>query len=296
MHASIDFMNGKSVTCQVCKVILRTFETWKKHQLTHTEANVKDKCEPPPTKKAKTRYTDRIDHADSPVPGPSHWSPPQIGRGASSETDDASLSYNFEKVGEKTFKNGVIDRHFRVKFNPNNGLEGQNLSSLHNQLGDMFDDVIGQASANLNGADLGRVIIHHPKLENNIYVPLRPLDNLSGHEVLEHLENVMSSHQDLDMNDSFHIDLGTMELPHGGHKLPITSLAGEDSSIARKRSIIEIKNSGNHCLAAAVGVAYASANTVSTEEWRELTESDNNLPMPQLLLKYGKCPFWYKNI
>ena len=188
----------------------------------------------------------------------------------------------------------MIDRHFRVKFNPYNGLEGQNLSSLHNQLEDMFDDVIGQASANLNGADLGRVIIHHPKLENNIYVPLRPLDNLSGHKVLEHLENVMSSHQDLDMNDSFHIDLGMMELPHGGHKLLITSLAGEDSSIAMKRSIIEIKNSGNHCLAAAVGVAYASANTVSTEELRDLTKSDNNLPMPQLLLKYGKCPFWYK--
>ena len=80
MHASIDFMNGKSVTCQLCKTILRTFETWNKHRLTHTEADAKDKFEPPPSKKAKTGYTKRTDHAHSPIPGHSHWSPPQIGR------------------------------------------------------------------------------------------------------------------------------------------------------------------------------------------------------------------------
>ena len=160
----------------------------------------------------------------------------------------------------------MIDRHYRVKFNPDNSLEGQNLSTLHNQLEDMFDDVIGKARENLNGKDFARVVIHHPKLDNNIYVPLREIDNLSGHDVLEHFQNVMNSHQDLDMNDSFHVDVGTMELPKGGARLPITSLVGEDNSLARKRSIIQIKNSDNNCLAAAVGVAYASAKTISTRE------------------------------
>ena len=76
-------------------------------------------------------------------------------------------------MGEKTFKNRVIDRHYRVKFNLDKSLEGQHLSSLHNQLEDMFDDVIDQASANLKGADLARVIIHHPKLDNNVYLLLK---------------------------------------------------------------------------------------------------------------------------
>ena len=137
-------------------------------------------CElPPPAKKAKSdsgniSSFEQCDETLSAVPGPSHWSPPQIGHGAS-QVHDSSLSYRFEKVGEKTFKNGVIDRHYRVKFNPDESLEGQNLSSLHNQLEDMFDDVIDQARDNLDGADLARVIIHHPKLDNNIYFPLRQI-------------------------------------------------------------------------------------------------------------------------
>ena len=96
---------------------------------------------------------------------------------------------------------------------------------------------------------------------------------------MEHFENVLNSHQDLDMNESFHVDVGTMELPKGGAKLPITSLVGEDNSLARKRSIKQIKNSDNNCLAAAVGVAYVSANTVSTQEWKDLTKRDQCLSM-----------------
>lgn len=104
----------------------------------------------------------------------------------------------------------------------------------------------------------------------------------------------MNSHQDLDMNESFHVDVGTMELPKGGAKLPITSLVGEDNSLARKRSIKQIKNSDNNCLAAAVGVTYVSANTVSTQEWKNLTKRDQCLSIEKLVLKYGKCPLWYK--
>ena len=51
-------------------------------------------------------------------------------------------------------------------------------------------------------------------------MPLRKLDDLSSQDVLEYVENVLSSHQDLDMTNSFHVDVGTMELPKGGDRLP----------------------------------------------------------------------------
>ena len=69
-----------------------------------------------------TRYYNDI---RSPQPGPSHMSSQQT-VGGTSPTDQTQLSYQFEIVAEKTFKNGVKDRHFRVKFNPDQSLDGRN--------------------------------------------------------------------------------------------------------------------------------------------------------------------------
>lgn len=76
------------------------------------------------------------------------------------------------------------------------------------------------------------------------------------------------------MNEGFSVDVGTMELPGGGTRLPINCLVGDDNSLHKKRSIIQIKNTDNNCLARAIGVAFAAANTVSLSEWKKLTEND----------------------
>ena len=68
------------------------------------------------------------------------------------------------------------------------------------------------------------------------------------------------------MNEGFSVDVGTMELPGGGTRLPINCLVGEDNSLHRKRSIIQIKNTDNNCLARAIGATFAVANTVSLFE------------------------------
>ena len=82
----------------------------------------------------------------------------------------------------------------------------------------------------------------------------------------------------------------------GTGSLPSTIAPPDHPPLTRKRSVVQIKNSGNCCLAAAVGVAFAFGNTVSTEEWRELIKDDRNLSTEQLLLKYINCPTWYKKV
>ena len=225
--------------------------------------------------------------------GPSHETLQQTGYG-SGQTNENRLSYNFAQVGQKTFKNDVIDRHYRVKFIPEKSLEGKKLSTMHNQLQSMFDDVISEATANLGGTDLCRVVVHHPSLTNSMYYPLKKVDNVTGQDVLEHFENILNSHQSLEMNEEFSVDVGTMELPKGGTRLPINSLIGPYNSAHRKRSIIQINNTDNNCLARAVGVAFAAANTVSLTEWRDLTKNDCGLSIDKLVLKYKRCPLWYK--
>ena len=219
MHANIELLNGNTFRCPLCSIVtIGSFQQWKSHKAAHRQAY--DHCQTPTRKKAKlgklnTDTSSLLNINRSQVPGPSNESSMQIGHGAS-PVEQSQLHYSFEKVGEKTFKNGVIDRHYRANFDPDQSLDGENLASMYQELENMFDDVIDQARSNLDGNDLGRIVIHHPKLTNDIYVPLRKLDDLSGHGVLEHIQNVMTSHQAMDMTDSFHVDVGTMELPKGG--------------------------------------------------------------------------------
>ena len=80
----------------------------------------------------------------------------------------------------------------------------------------MFDDVLDQARGDLAGNDLGRVVIQHDTLNNPIVVPLRPWDDLNANTVMETIEKVLNSHENLSIDDSFDITVGSIELPKGG--------------------------------------------------------------------------------
>jgi len=145
------------------------------------------------------------DHSLSPVAGPSYWNPSssqpgpshvsQIGRG-----EDDPLLYTVDKVGESTFGNKVIDRHYNVTFDPTRTTEGKKLSSLQGALENMFDGVIIEAADGLQGSDLLRVVVHHNALTKPIYVPLRPLKEMSGNTIMEHVKNVLNSHEDIPLD------------------------------------------------------------------------------------------------
>ena len=99
MHVDIDIMNSKSFSCPFCgSVVPPTLHAWQKHKhQQHEMHNVSS-----------------ADRQLSPVAGTSHETPQQIGHG-SSETNDSTLPFSFTKVREKTFKNGVKDKLYKVK-------------------------------------------------------------------------------------------------------------------------------------------------------------------------------------
>ena len=77
----------------------------------------------------------------------------------------------------------------------------------------MFDDIIFQAMNNLQRSDLCRIIINHPSLTNSVVVPLLKIEDMSAENGLQIFENVLNSHQNLEMADGFSPDVDTMELP-----------------------------------------------------------------------------------
>uniref|UniRef100_A0A8W8MFH3 Uncharacterized protein n=1 Tax=Magallana gigas TaxID=29159 RepID=A0A8W8MFH3_MAGGI len=66
--------------------------------------------------------------------------------------------------------------------------QGMRRSYLLRELEDMFDNILNETARGLDPfLDLGRVIIHHMGLYNPVYVPLRPLKDLTGKSVMENL-------------------------------------------------------------------------------------------------------------
>lgn len=107
--------------------------------------------------------------------------------------DEQKLPYNLTLVGEKTFlKNGAFDKYYQIRFDTYSVERGQRLSDLHRELENTFNDALSQATQGLDSpTDLGRVIIHHEGLANPVYVPLKPLKDLTGKVVMGHLQSVI---------------------------------------------------------------------------------------------------------
>ena len=99
------------------------------------------------------------------------------------------IGFTLSKVDEKQFiKSRAIDRHYKVRIDQN-ALQGKKVNQLHNELHDLFDRALTEVKQNMQGNDLGRVVIHHPSLNHEIVVPLQQLDGLDANTIMETVEN-----------------------------------------------------------------------------------------------------------
>ncbi len=161
----------------------------------------------------------------------------------------------------------------------------------------MFDDVLDQARGDLAGNDLGRVVIHHEGLHDPIIVPLQPWDDLNSDTVLGAVEKVLNSNQDLSVDNSFEISIGSIDLPKGGKRRRITRLHGKNNSLQLKKSIVTIENDDQLCMARAIGIAWAKRNRCTPEEWKNIVKERGLNSNLELCLKYGKVPeSYYMNL
>ena len=157
---------------------------------------------------------------------------------------------------------------FTVKFNSN--WRGRKLLDIYNEVFNMFDDVLAQATAGYDSDDIGRVVIHHDDIEP-IVISLRKITELTSECIMEHVVNVLNSHQELSLDSSFMISIGLIALPRGGtNRRYLTKLRGPDNSIAKKRSMVQIVNDDNMCLARAIAVGWAQHHIVSKSEWEAI--------------------------
>ena len=155
---------------------------------------------------------------DDPQPGPSQIpdTPPSQG-----------LEYTVRTKYERTYvKNAAVDRIFQVKIHQQH--HGQRLNDVRRGLHEMFNGVLNQARGDLVGNDLGRVVVHHNGLHDPIVVPLQPWDQLNANTIMDTIEKVLNGNQNLSMDESFDIVVGSVDLPKGGIRRRITKPKGKN--------------------------------------------------------------------
>lgn len=179
----------------------------------------------------------------SPQPGLSGMN--QVGRG----WEEKEKPYTYELKRQRVFaKNKAIDNTFQVKFNDH--WQGEKMSDLSKDLHQMFDDISDNVRGNPN--DFGRVVVHGVH-KNPIVVPLQTWDKLDSETVLDGITNVLNSNEELVVDDSLEISVGSIEVPSGsgGSHLPITTLFGPNNSLKRNQSIFEVTSdtlsANGHC-------------------------------------------------
>ncbi len=232
--------------------------------------------------------------SDEPQPGPSREPEPadEPQPGPSRESGPPQLLYTIRKKSERTYaKNAAVDTTYQVKIGEQH--RGQRLIDIQEGLHRMFDDVLDQARGDLAGNDLGRVVIHHEGLQDPIIVPLQPWDDLNSDTVLGAVEKVLNSNQDLSVDNSFEISIGSIDLPKGGKRRRITRLHGKNNSLQLKKSIVTIENDDQLCMARAIGIAWAKRNRCTPEEWKNVVKERGLNSNLELCLKYGKVPESY---
>ena len=226
---------------------------------------------------------------DEPQPGPSHRpdTPPPQG-----------LTYNMRKKSERTYaKNAAVDRNYQVKVDEYN--HGERLEDIRDGLHQMFDHVLNEAQGDLAGNDLGRVIIQHEGLHDPIVIPLQPWDEINADVVMGTIEKLLNSNQNLSVDESFDITIGSMDLlkDSGGPRRRITKLKGKNNSLQLKKSVITIENDDQLCMARAIGVSWAKLKRCTKEEWSEITKNRQKKSNLQLILEHQRVPeSYYKDL
>lgn len=214
-------------------------------------------------------------------------------KGGGNETPE--LPYLFQQSGQKTFsKNLATETTYKVKFRDT--WKDKKMRNLQNELRDMFDDVLNRARGKSN--DLGRVIINHPELNNSIVVPLDKWPNINSQRVMEAVENVLNSEENLPLDTAMQVTIGKINVPSGSGTMPITRLKGKHSSIALKRSLLRVSNDDQMCLATAIGRCYLKlCEIVPLNKWKEVTKDDDDMNTFQKVIKHRMTTkSYYKHV
>ena len=149
----------------------------------------------------------------------------------------------------KSFKNSNAAREITYRAHLKNPNEEALLKDLLPHLLGLFQSILDEMKKDYGDAGVARVYIEHPKLERAIIVPPKHLGDLYPDDIVEHIDNVLTSAQDIPADENVDINIAVVELLKGSGWRQIHDV---NEDVHKKKSFIKIINSDINCLPRAI--------------------------------------------
>ena len=236
---------------------------------------------PSPPRSHQVRFAELPDPPDLPM---NHEGPP------------GENPYSFRIRNVREYRTRAIDTTYEILFSML--WRGRNLRDLLGTIYRMFMHLLMTVTVGMHPNDLWRVVIHNDSLHHPIIVALTTLRNLTPEHIMDKIEAALNSNEQLQIDGSFKIDLGIIKIPRVGNKHYLSILFGDsdnETSMKRKRLIIQIINDDLMCLACSIAMGWAKLNKISTLAFNQLVANTPNLPnkLEDKILALQKVPEWY---
>ena len=165
-------------------------------------------------------------------------------------SDDHERPFYVESVRQVyTKKFSTNATSYRVRFT--NVFPNLEITSLHEQLHEIFQQVLDKTVGGVPPQDQVRFLLHSSQLDKPIHVPFMPAERLTTEHILAKFEQVTQSNQEFQLNDTVEINVIHVSMPIGGKRSKRLEVNLE-KHLEKKRSIIKIRNDDSLCMARAL--------------------------------------------
>ena len=229
----------------------------------------------------------------------------QTGRGKkrrSSEVDDddepstsTPQEENFyviedvRQVKSKKFRATATD--YSVRFN--NPEDDFDLIESYERTQKIFEHLLNDITNGMNEKDQVRFVLRSTQLDTPISLPFMSVQQLTPERVFSQIERVIQSNRDFHLNDTVVVDIVHVEALQGSGRKK-RDLVDLKEFLHKKRSIINIQNKDDLCLARALVVAIAKIEkdprykTLTDSRWKAQEEKARELHQ-SANVPFGPC-------
>ena len=116
------------------------------------------------------------------------------------------------QVNTKKFRTKAMN--YRVQFT--NALAHVEITSLHEQLHEIFQQILDETIGGIPPQDQLRFVLHSKQLDKPIHFPFMTAERLTTERILAEFEHVIQSNQEFRLNDTMEINVIHVSMPIGG--------------------------------------------------------------------------------